>query len=621
MNDHDNKLIVWIDADAIILDMGMKIELIAQQYPHADFIASADVRMGYINSGFLIIRNTEWSRHFIERWWTSSDRTKVCDQDAFDLLYSQYMKEDTINKTPNLDTISSKVKVLRMDALNSHPPAMIKQQPYNQVLHLMGEITEMRKLVFMTGFANICEARTGGFLPLQLGLNRESLLYFANIVYSKATEKLYVKAVDSIDESFDHQSELFDELSKASHHLTDIYVANGTDIAIQDAWILRRKIFDLVISRVDVIKGILKSNKKTVTSTDLLMFLKRAAEAGNDLFGASRDIEEKRNVANIVFGILEDMLNKVADESKPVPLHMTALMYQNVGLLDFELAHIGITSNKLNASTYQQLLSNSRDQLIQSQSIFDSHFKDSQDSSTNREHAVSMQALATVMCLQKDFKSGIEQWERTIQKARKNTRGILMGPPVELLSLVLYNAAACLTEDSQMDKAYEMIKECIDLKTSHNKATENKDNRELDTIFRLKRLIEDSISKTKNGINPDTKTNTDTNTKEIKTISSSFSDEWEECEEGEEGCEEFYIDDDNDDDNNNDDEEAKELEEIRARYAEQSKRYANTNTNTNTNTVSNINKDNDKILQEVASIRNDITKLQERLEKLESLVN
>ena len=612
MNDHSTKLIVWIDADAIILDIGMKIELIAQQYDNADLIASADIRMGYINSGFLIIRNTEWSRHFIERWWSSSDRTKVCDQDAFDLLYSQYMKEDTINNTPVLDTIVTKVKVLRMDALNSHPPAMIKQQPYNQVLHLMGEITEMRKLVFMTGFTNICDARTGGFLQLQLGLTRETLLYFANIVYSKETERLYVKAFDAKDEDFDYQSELFDELSKASHHLTDIYIANGTDNAIQEAWTLRKKIFDLVISRVNLIKDILGKKKRKVLSTHLLMFLKRAAEAGNDLFGASRDIDEKRSVASIVFTILDDMLSRVVDESKPVPLHMTALMHQNLGLLDFELAHVGQASNKINATYYQQLLVNSREQLTKSQAIFDKYFSASQDSSTNREHAISMQALATVMCLQKDFKSGAKQWERTIQKARSNMKGIIMGPPVELLSLILYNAAACLTEDMQLDKAYQLINECIQLKSHHDEANEIKDNQDLATIKSLKKMIEENISNSKTRTS-----NTDVHakTKEIQTISSSFSDEWEECEEGEEGCEEFYIDDDS----KNEDDEAKELAEIRARYAEQSKRYANSDAHAYSADTP-VDTNSNKILQEINAIRAEINNLLERLSKLEKVV-
>jgi len=33
----------------ICINIGMKIELIGEDYPEADIIASADIRMGYIN--------------------------------------------------------------------------------------------------------------------------------------------------------------------------------------------------------------------------------------------------------------------------------------------------------------------------------------------------------------------------------------------------------------------------------------------------------------------------------------------------------------------------------------------------------------------------------------------
>ena len=43
------KYLVWIDTDAVVLDLGMRIEAIGDAYPEADMIASADIRQGYIN--------------------------------------------------------------------------------------------------------------------------------------------------------------------------------------------------------------------------------------------------------------------------------------------------------------------------------------------------------------------------------------------------------------------------------------------------------------------------------------------------------------------------------------------------------------------------------------------
>ena len=56
----NSKYIVWIDSDAIILDLGLNIEEIGNQYPKAHLIASADIRQGYINSGFLIFKKSSF---------------------------------------------------------------------------------------------------------------------------------------------------------------------------------------------------------------------------------------------------------------------------------------------------------------------------------------------------------------------------------------------------------------------------------------------------------------------------------------------------------------------------------------------------------------------------------
>lgn len=129
----------------------MKIELIVSQFPDADIIASSDIRMGYINSGFMILRNSQWTRSFLSDWWNIADRKQVCDQDAFDMAYKKHLGRQSSSAT------LSNVKILRMDALNSHPPAILYQKDFNQVLHLMGEVTLLRQKVFYRGFFHICE--------------------------------------------------------------------------------------------------------------------------------------------------------------------------------------------------------------------------------------------------------------------------------------------------------------------------------------------------------------------------------------------------------------------------------------------------------------------------------
>lgn len=186
-------LLFYSDADAVILDFGLLIEELGAKYPRADLLASADIRMGLINTGVLVLRNTPWLQQFLHYWWygppigpSGIHWRSVCDQDAFDRLYSYYasLETGTGTATPsNFATatrISEKVKVLPMDALNSHPPAMLHQQAHSPVLHLMGEATAMRRELFRLAWStSICGARSGGVLPPQLGLNRDVILSFA----------------------------------------------------------------------------------------------------------------------------------------------------------------------------------------------------------------------------------------------------------------------------------------------------------------------------------------------------------------------------------------------------------------------------------------------------------
>lgn len=66
-----------------------------------------------------------------------------------------------------------------MNALNSHPPAMLHQSEEDPVLHLMGEVTSMRSAIFLKGLQAVCTARSGGILPNQLGLKRDVILAHA----------------------------------------------------------------------------------------------------------------------------------------------------------------------------------------------------------------------------------------------------------------------------------------------------------------------------------------------------------------------------------------------------------------------------------------------------------
>lgn len=171
----DVEAIVWIDSDAIVLDFALAIEDLLDEHHDADIIASADIKLGLINTGFFIVRNTHWARQVLQKWWTIADRKTVCDQDAFDQLYLQLLSESE----EEYDMIQGKVKILSTDSINSHPPAWRYQSPSSRVLHLMGETAMFRAGIFRTGYQSICQARSGGFLSPQLSIYPETMIDLA----------------------------------------------------------------------------------------------------------------------------------------------------------------------------------------------------------------------------------------------------------------------------------------------------------------------------------------------------------------------------------------------------------------------------------------------------------
>ena len=139
--------VVWIDADAIVLDMNLRIEEVVAPYPEAHLLVSAEhAGSSTLISGVVIVKNSAWSRAFLKEWWTFKSRTLYSDQEQFDLLYKAKYAELGLDR---------KVVILPPDAINSDPPAMTMQKPYNQVLHLMGEHTMFRVRVFENGLGTV----------------------------------------------------------------------------------------------------------------------------------------------------------------------------------------------------------------------------------------------------------------------------------------------------------------------------------------------------------------------------------------------------------------------------------------------------------------------------------
>eukprot|EP01041_Mallomonas_annulata_P006414 gene6414-12968_t len=183
-----NDTLVWIDADLIFLDFKLLLQDVVNLYPSVNIIISRDKDDSptIANTGLIIIKNNEWSRNFLSLWWNSYDRSKCCDQNVLTWLY---------NSDPSLQP---HFKLLPADALNTDFPCWKNQKPTNQVLHLAGASSLLRRSAFTFGWDCVCRTITSSLssstqqldlnmnmkmdlflnLPLQLQLTRERLVEF-----------------------------------------------------------------------------------------------------------------------------------------------------------------------------------------------------------------------------------------------------------------------------------------------------------------------------------------------------------------------------------------------------------------------------------------------------------
>ena len=164
--------LVWLDSDLVVVDLGMKIDKIIEDIndPDIQLILSKDPFPEEVysvaNTGFMIVKVSDWSRNFFFDWWNLEDRSLGWDQHVFTkLLETKYKSE-----------MSKYVLLLPPDALNTNRPATLNHLPHNQVLHMVGGITRHRKTVFYEGFQEIClSISSGSDIKSQLGLTRHTL--------------------------------------------------------------------------------------------------------------------------------------------------------------------------------------------------------------------------------------------------------------------------------------------------------------------------------------------------------------------------------------------------------------------------------------------------------------
>jgi tetratricopeptide (TPR) repeat protein len=182
----------------------------------------------------------------------------------------------------------------------------------------------------------------------------------------------------------------------------------------------------------------------------LIQFQKKAAEAGNSLFWSLNTLTERIKLSKSIFTILNELIDNVSENSTFIPLHMKALLSQNIGIIYYEEYH-----DKVPHSAY---LEEAKQHISSSLTLFQQHFSNSNDSSTQLEHLHSIQLLAAIFCLQKDYSHGISYWKQAIEKAISNSGGLTVGLHYEKLAIVYYNAAICYQEGNEKLTSISLLK-------------------------------------------------------------------------------------------------------------------------------------------------------------------
>lgn len=162
----DYEYVVWVDADVIVLDPHLRLERFCRSFPQSHFIVSRDFKEehGLINSGFMILRASDWSLRFLEAWW-SFDHDRMSDQGAFGRMW-----------TLNSLSVKKYTTLLGPEVLNTRFPAWFNLKPDHKLLHLAGVHEEMRIAVFRECLTRICSLEEDNMISMDQMLKREDIL-------------------------------------------------------------------------------------------------------------------------------------------------------------------------------------------------------------------------------------------------------------------------------------------------------------------------------------------------------------------------------------------------------------------------------------------------------------
>lgn len=139
--------IVWFDADAIISNPNIRIENFIKSNPEKDLLICYDCEKEKecINSGIMIIANTDWAYDLFKKTWESPIPHLHNDQNVlyYVILSEIHHDQEFKIKYPEIcnDDVHPKVQILSENNFNCH---ITNYNSGDFIIHLMGLDTESR---------------------------------------------------------------------------------------------------------------------------------------------------------------------------------------------------------------------------------------------------------------------------------------------------------------------------------------------------------------------------------------------------------------------------------------------------------------------------------------------
>ena len=132
--------LIWIDADAFFYNDASNISDIINKNIDAEFIFSNDITNKNINTGFFIVKNSQYSIDFLTKWAYDEELYK---NNPFPLWWDQGVLIDMFNKNIlDIQTNSVLIDYGVLQHFNEHELCQLHTKPY--VFHLAGQNNDFR---------------------------------------------------------------------------------------------------------------------------------------------------------------------------------------------------------------------------------------------------------------------------------------------------------------------------------------------------------------------------------------------------------------------------------------------------------------------------------------------